>query len=133
MKLSGPLFLQVNKNGAIIQEQAIVSTSFLLLVCSEHLRELQSSAALSRMLTHDLQALNYGSWALYGTHSFRRGGCQYRVAVKRWSVDMVAKWGGWSQIEAQTMFRYFYSPRDKRDGMLYYDNNDTKRRRTWLF
>ncbi|KAK7034807.1 hypothetical protein R3P38DRAFT_2518688 [Favolaschia claudopus] len=66
--------------------------------------------ALSRALARDLQGLGYSTWVLYGTHSFRRGGCQYRIKVKRWSADMVAAWGGWSQVEAVTMFRYFYSP-----------------------
>ncbi|TFY81507.1 hypothetical protein EWM64_g2501 [Hericium alpestre] len=65
--------------------------------------------------------LGYRSWALYGTHSFRHGGCQYRVKDKGWSVDMVAAWGGWSQVEALTMFRYFYSPNDNHEYMAEYD------------
>ncbi|KAK6984488.1 hypothetical protein R3P38DRAFT_2550138, partial [Favolaschia claudopus] len=64
--------------------------------------------------------LGYASWALYGTHSFRRGGCQYRIKVKRWSADMVAAWGGWSQVE---VFRYFYSPNDNHEFMHDYDRN----------
>ena len=82
---------------------------------------------LSRALTMDLQALGYKSWALYGTHSFRCGGCQYRIKNKSWTVAMVAAWGGWSQVEALTMFRYFYSPNDNHEFMVDYDHNDTKR------
>ena len=88
---------------------------------------LQSSTMLSRALTTDLQDLGYKSWALYGTHSFRRGGCQHRIKNKGWSVDMVAAWGGWSQIEAITMFRYFYSPNDNHEHMVDYDRNAPKR------
>jgi hypothetical protein len=82
---------------------------------------------LSRALTTDLQDLRYMSWALYGTHSFRRGGCQHRIKNKDWSIDMVAGWGGWSQVEAITMFRYFYSPNDNHEYMVDYDRNALKR------
>ncbi|KAK6996187.1 hypothetical protein R3P38DRAFT_3329648 [Favolaschia claudopus] len=61
--------------------------------------------------------LGYQSWTMYGTHSFRRGGCQHRIKNKNWTVDMVAAWGGWSQVEAITMFRYFYSPKDNHEFM----------------
>jgi hypothetical protein len=40
---------------------------------------------------------------------------------------MVAAWGGWSQVEAVTMFRYFYSPNDNHEHMIDYDRNDGKR------
>ena len=87
---------------------------------------------LSHALTTDLQNLGYKSWALYGTHSFRRGGCQYRIRHKDWSIAMVAAWGGWSQVEALTMFRYFYSPNDNHEYMMDYDRNDAKRARVWF-
>ncbi|KAF7967243.1 hypothetical protein HWV62_35061 [Athelia sp. TMB] len=104
---SGPLFLRVNQIGAVTSEPL---TNF----------------TLSKALTGDLQALGYADWALFGTHSFRRGGCQYRIRVKDWDVAMVAAWGGWSQVEAITMFRYFYSPKDNHEYMTEYDRN-TKR------
>jgi hypothetical protein len=87
----------------------------------------QTSGVLSRALSIDLQNIGYMSWALYGTHSFRRGGCQHRIKNKNWSVDMVAAWGGWSQVEAVTMFRYFYSPNDNHEYMDEYDRNGPKR------
>ncbi|KAK7021481.1 hypothetical protein R3P38DRAFT_3317755 [Favolaschia claudopus] len=76
--LTGSLFLKVNK---------------------------MTTSVTSRSLTNDLQDLGYKSWTMYGTHSFRRGGCQHRIKNKNWTVDMVAAWGGWSQVEAITMFR----------------------------
>ncbi|KAK7016607.1 hypothetical protein R3P38DRAFT_3321045 [Favolaschia claudopus] len=99
------LFLHVSAQGAVMQNQPV------------------TAAALSRSLARDLQELGYSTWALYGTHSFRRGGCQYRIKVKQWSADMVAAWGGWSQVEAVTMFRYFYSPNDNHEYMHDYDRN----------
>ena len=30
----------------------------------------------------------------YGTHSFRRGGCQYLSAEKRWGIRKLCDWGG---------------------------------------
>ncbi|KAJ6615820.1 hypothetical protein B0H10DRAFT_1949565 [Mycena sp. CBHHK59/15] len=85
--------------------------------------KLQTANSLSRSLSKDLQGLGYASWALYSTHSFRRGRCQYRIKVKKWTADMVAAWGGWSQVEAVTMFRYFYSPNDNHEYMEDYDKN----------
>ncbi|KAF7308877.1 DNA breaking-rejoining enzyme [Mycena kentingensis (nom. inval.)] len=32
----------------------------------------------------------------YGTHSFRRGGCQYFATYRRWSLRKICEWGGWS-------------------------------------
>ncbi|KAK7006941.1 DNA breaking-rejoining enzyme [Favolaschia claudopus] len=32
----------------------------------------------------------------YGTHSFRRGGCQYFASHRRWSLRRICNWGGWS-------------------------------------
>ena len=88
---------------------------------------LQTTGVLSRFLMKDLQELGYKTWALYGTHSFRRGGAQYRLKDKGWTAAMVAGWGGWSQTEAVTMFRYFYSPIDNHDHMNEYDRNTSKR------
>lgn len=73
------------------------------------------------MLNKDLQSLLYKRWASYGTHSFRRGGCQFRMKHRGWSPDMVAAWGGWSQQEAVTMYRYFFSPEDNHDFVADYD------------
>ncbi|KAJ7023433.1 hypothetical protein C8F04DRAFT_1271362 [Mycena alexandri] len=105
IRKSGPIFLHVSASGAVMQSQPL------------------TASVLSRSLSRDLQRLGYASWALYGTHSFRRGGCQYRIKVKKWSADMVAAWGGWSQVEAVTMFRYFYSPNDNHEYMQDYDKN----------
>ncbi|KAF7973323.1 hypothetical protein HWV62_15573 [Athelia sp. TMB] len=106
---SGPLFLKVSRQGAVLPEEPMSTTH------------------LSRALTADLQALGYSCWFMYGTHSFRHGGCQYRVKHKGWTVAMVAAWGGWSQVEALTMFRYFYSPVDNAEGLIDYDRNEPKR------
>jgi len=109
---SGPLFLRVHGLGAVLVGQPV------------------TSSILSRSLSQDLQGLGYKFWSLYGTHSFRRGGCQHRIKDNDWTIDMVAGWGGWSQIEAQTMFRYFYSPNDNHEYMADYDRNIGKRHRS---
>ncbi|THH15771.1 hypothetical protein EUX98_g9413 [Antrodiella citrinella] len=106
---SGPLFRYINNYGHAERNKPL------------------TTGVLHRGLMTDLQALGYTSWPMYGTHSFRRGGCQYRVKVKNWSTDMVAAWGGWSQVEAITMFRYFYSPNDNHEYMAEYDRNYPKR------
>jgi len=40
---------------------------------------------------------------------------------------MVAAWGSWTQLEAMTMYRYFYSPNDNNEHLSEYDRNDGKR------
>lgn len=109
---SGPLFLKVSKQGAVLEA------------------ELMSTAQLGCALTADLQALGYSCWAMYGTHSFRYGGFQYRVKQQSWTVAMVAAWCGWSQVEALAMFRYFYSSVDNAQGLVDYDRNEPKRLRS---
>ena len=76
---------------------------------------------LIKALHKDLQDIGIPNWPQYGTHSFRRGGCQYRLRVLGWSADMIAAWGGWDQAHAITMFRYFYSPNDRHAEVMFYD------------
>ncbi|KAG1816033.1 uncharacterized protein BJ212DRAFT_1447060 [Suillus subaureus] len=33
----------------------------------------------------------------YGTHSFRRGGCQFLYKVCRWDIRDICDWGGWAE------------------------------------
>ncbi|KAI0327609.1 hypothetical protein GY45DRAFT_1347652 [Cubamyces sp. BRFM 1775] len=47
----------------------------------------------------------------YGTHSFRRGGCQYLAMVLRWPIRNICTWGGWAENfdNPGTIFRYLLS------------------------
>ncbi|TRM57293.1 DNA breaking-rejoining enzyme [Schizophyllum amplum] len=46
----------------------------------------------------------------YGTHSFRRGGCQYFVVCRRWNIRRVCEWGGWStDFTHLTIVKYLIS------------------------
>ncbi|KAL1726302.1 DNA breaking-rejoining enzyme, partial [Schizophyllum commune] len=46
----------------------------------------------------------------YGTHSFRRGGCQYLVVHRRWNIRRVCEWGGWStDFTHLTIVKYIIS------------------------
>lgn len=40
---------------------------------------------------------------LFGTHSFRRGGCQFLNMTWRWSIRQICLWGGWS-LGSETKF-----------------------------
>ena len=49
----------------------------------------------------------------YGTHSFRRGGCQYLSSEKRWGIRKLCDWGGWSMAFGPDMItRYLYNWND---------------------
>lgn len=43
----------------------------------------------------------------YGTHSFRRGGCQYLASCRRWVLRRICEWGGWStEFTHMTIVKY---------------------------
>ncbi|KIJ04676.1 hypothetical protein PAXINDRAFT_94457 [Paxillus involutus ATCC 200175] len=49
----------------------------------------------------------------YGTHSFRRGGCQYLHIERRWPLRRICEWGGWSQdFTSMTIVKYLISLND---------------------
>ncbi|KAJ7649395.1 hypothetical protein DFH06DRAFT_996316, partial [Mycena polygramma] len=49
----------------------------------------------------------------YGTHSFRRGGCQYLHVYRRWYIRDVCQWGGWStEFSSLTIVKYLISWND---------------------
>ncbi|KAJ3760308.1 DNA breaking-rejoining enzyme [Lentinula raphanica] len=49
----------------------------------------------------------------YGTHSFRRGGCQWLSVVRRWPLRQICEWGGWSkEFTHLTIVKYLISWND---------------------
>ncbi|KAK0457552.1 uncharacterized protein EV420DRAFT_1309793 [Desarmillaria tabescens] len=49
----------------------------------------------------------------YGTHSFRRGGCQWFSCDLRWSIRQICEWGGWSSdFSHMTIVKYLISSND---------------------
>lgn len=49
----------------------------------------------------------------YGTHSFRRGGCQFLHVHLRWSLRRICEWGGWStEFTHLTIVKYLISCAD---------------------
>ncbi|KAK0466670.1 DNA breaking-rejoining enzyme [Armillaria novae-zelandiae] len=50
---------------------------------------------------------------VYGTHSFRRGGCQWLSCDLRWSIRQICEWGGWSSdFSHLTIVKYLISSND---------------------
>ncbi|CAA7269937.1 unnamed protein product [Cyclocybe aegerita] len=59
----------------------------------------------------------------YGTHSFRRGGCQYLASQRRWTIRQICSWGGWSlEFSNLTIVRYLISwndnPTERREDLF---------------
>ncbi|KAN0137547.1 hypothetical protein V8E53_004598 [Lactarius tabidus] len=49
----------------------------------------------------------------YGTHSFRRGGCQWMAVDIRWPLRRICEWGGWSlEYSHLTIVKYLISWND---------------------
>ncbi|KAL1751299.1 hypothetical protein FB107DRAFT_222322, partial [Schizophyllum commune] len=90
----GYLFPRLNLEGSIKltkEAEHMTAESFL-----EHFRLNLLDIGLSR--------------TTYGTHSFRRGGCQYLVVQRRWNLRRVCEWGGWStDFNYLTIVRYIIS------------------------
>ncbi|KAK6989001.1 hypothetical protein R3P38DRAFT_3331736 [Favolaschia claudopus] len=52
--------------------------------------------------------------APYGTHSFRRGGCQWLYSCCRWGLIRICDWGGWStEFSNLTIVKYLISYADE--------------------
>ena len=92
-----------------------------MLVCSRasHIL-LQTSEKFLSAFRHNL--VDIGEDPIpYGTHSFRRGGCQYLSIVLRWSFRRICDWGGWAPTfdNPGTLFKYLLSwvdnPRERRE------------------
>lgn len=66
----------------------------------------------------------------YGTHSFRRGGCQWLASVRRWTLRRICDWGGWStEFSSLTIVKYLISwnddPTETRDNFFNPDQAPT--------
>ncbi|KAF8177525.1 hypothetical protein K438DRAFT_1606316, partial [Mycena galopus ATCC 62051] len=72
----------------------------------------QSSAEFLEMFRNHLLDINVDPYP-YGTHSFRRGGCQYLHVYRRWSIRDICQWGGWStEFSSLTIVKYLISWND---------------------
>ncbi|KAJ7107691.1 DNA breaking-rejoining enzyme, partial [Mycena epipterygia] len=68
----------------------------------------------------------------YGTHSFRRGGCQYFASHRRWSLRRICEWGGWSmEFSNLTIVKYLIGwnddPTELRENFLNPNQKVTER------
>lgn len=53
-------------------------------------------------------------YTTYGTHSFRRGGCQYFASERRWNIRRICDWGGWSMnFDNLTIVKYLLGWNDE--------------------
>lgn len=102
-RVEGPLFLHVDDYGRIASKEAPQRLSY---------------STFKSQFEKQLKAMGYRKWWLYGTHSFRRGGCQYYHAYlepkeDRWSFKKLADWGGWSEnFDSNSMYRYICGAND---------------------
>lgn len=87
------LFPFISSNGLINSKKAMDSSVFL-------------------KIFHDFM-FSAGVKKVYSTHSFRRGGAQYRFMFcsvdKRWSLYIIRWWGGWAEGESvrENLFSMF--------------------------
>ncbi|KAJ7705211.1 DNA breaking-rejoining enzyme [Mycena metata] len=75
-------------------------------------RKVDTSSELLEMFRNHLLDVNVDPYP-YGTHSFRRGGCQYLHYCRRWTIGEICQWGGWSiEFSSLTIVKYLISPND---------------------
>jgi hypothetical protein len=74
---------------------------------------LQTSAAFLELFRNNLIDIGKDPWP-YGTHSFRRGGCQWLASGMRWDIRRICDWGGWSlDLQSPTILKYIMSWNDE--------------------
>jgi len=88
----GPLFL-ADKSGSLIVEKVLSYYSF------------------KYRFEVELRDIGISSWNLYGTHSFRRGGCQYYMHFRGKTLCDICAWGGWDRIDVA--LRYMFGRNDE--------------------
>jgi hypothetical protein len=107
----GFLFRRFMANDRIsAEDKPLVVSTFPTFVIS--LINKQSQDLFSEYFRHNM--VDIGRDPLpYGTHSFRRGGCQYLCSEKRWGIRKLCDWGGWSlDFDNTTIVRYLLSWND---------------------
>lgn len=81
-----------------------------------HPRQEMSYDSFSKMLAKFTEGAGLEGW--FTTHSFRRGGAQYRFIFAplglRWSLNVIRWWGGWAEgenvsLQKQTTILYDHS------------------------
>ncbi|KAG2086167.1 uncharacterized protein F5147DRAFT_644670 [Suillus discolor] len=76
------------------------------------LMNLQTSEQFLELFRNNLLDIGIDP-APYGTHSFRRGGCQYLHVERRWALRKICEWGGWSaEFSNLTIVKYLISSND---------------------
>ncbi|KAF9502885.1 hypothetical protein BS47DRAFT_1369940 [Hydnum rufescens UP504] len=90
--MRGPLFPAIRAQGRRCDSHTLTQTRFL------------------ELFRHNLMDVGIDPQP-YGTHSFRRGGCQYLHQRERWSIQDVCEWGGWtySYDNPGSVFKYLIS------------------------
>jgi hypothetical protein len=83
---------------------------------------LQSCEQFLEMFRNNLLDIGRDPWP-YGTHSFRRGGCQWLSSGCRWPLRRICDWGGWSlDFSSMTIVKYLISwnddPLERREDYL---------------
>lgn len=107
----GYLFRKIRANDHIAEEnEPMVRTSTVFSYLS--LIILKTSEQFLEMFRNNL--LDVGvDFVPYGTHSFRRGGCQWLSVERRWPLRQICEWGGWSQeFTHLTIVKYLISWND---------------------
>lgn len=69
-----------------------------------------SYGAFAYRFHEELQAIGIRNWHQYGTHSFRRGGSQFYLAIRRKTIHDICAWGGWTDVSVA--LRYLIGAND---------------------
>lgn len=83
-----------------------------IFLCTK-LKSLQTADSFLQCFRNNLLDLNVDPRP-FGTHSFRRGGCQYLANVLRWPIRDICIWGGWADDfdNPGIIFKYLLSLTD---------------------
>ena len=108
----GYVFRRRTQSGYFDQDthRVLVSTTACHSLRTTAITPAQSSDSLLNAFRNNLLDIKRDP-RLFGTHSFRRGGCQYLAVTLRWHIRDVCSWGGWADNfdNPGTIFKYLLS------------------------
>jgi len=88
------------------------------LVITQHPIALSMLNATLKKLVVDAKITTANSTVSFTSHTFRRGGCQFRYfwSRKTWSLECIKGWGGWAENESNdTLLTYLFEETSRQE------------------
>ncbi|KAJ7462934.1 hypothetical protein FB451DRAFT_1028406, partial [Mycena latifolia] len=118
----GYLFRKMASGDRVSEQNSHMVRSDSRYLFTAQLEFVQTSDFFLEMFRNNLLDVGIDPYP-YGTHSFRRGGCQWLYTCCRWGLRRICDWGGWStEFSNLTIVKYLISyvdePSERREDYM---------------